>query len=151
MPGTALDTLLGAVVVVIAAAFLTFAFAQSDLGAVKGYQLVAKFERADGISVGTDVRIGGIKVGTVTKQNLDPVSYLAVLHLSIASSVKLPTDSLTQVSTEGLLGGKYLAIVPGVEEKMLQPGEEIRYTQSAVSLEELLGKFALGGAGGAPK
>ena len=145
MPGTALDTLLGAIVVVVAAAFLTFAFTQSDVGAVKGYELVVKFERADGVSVGSDVRVGGIKVGTVTKETLDPATYLAILHLSIDSAVKIPSDSLSKIASESLLGGKYLAIVPGADDKMLKPGEEIRYTQSYVSLEDLLGKFALGG------
>ena len=144
MGGSLLETLLGAVVVVVAAAFLIFAFGVSDVGAVKGYELIAKFDRVDGLSVGSDVKVGGIKVGTVVAQVLDPATYLAVVHMSIDEGVKLPVDSSSEVVSEGLLGARYLAIVPGPSEEMLEPGGLIRFTQSSISIEQLLGRFAFG-------
>ena len=93
------------------------------------------------------MRVGGIKVGTVVSQELDPLTYLAVVRFSVEPSVKLPVDSSSEVVTEGLLGGRYLAIVPGADEEMLPPGGEIRFTQSAISIEQLLGRFAFGGGG----
>ncbi len=144
MGGSLLETMLGAVVVVVAAAFLIFAFGVSDVGAVKGYELIAKFDRVDGLSVGSDVKVGGIKVGTVVAQELDPATYLAVVHMSIDEGVKLPVDSSSEVVSEGLLGARYLAIVPGPSEEMLGPGGLIRFTQSSISIEQLLGRFAFG-------
>ena len=148
MGNNLLETLLGAVVVVVAAAFLVFVFSVSDTGAVRGYELTARFDRVDGLNVGSDVRVGGIKVGSVLSQELDPQTYLAVVRVGIASDVRIPVDSSGQVVSESLLGGRYLAIIPGAEDAMLAPGDEIRYTQSAVNLEDLLGRFAIGGAAG---
>jgi phospholipid/cholesterol/gamma-HCH transport system substrate-binding protein len=136
--------LLGAVVVIVAAGFLVFAFGVSDVGAVKGYELVAKFDRVDGLSVGSDVKIGGIKVGTVVAQELDPATYLAVVHMAIDEGVKVPIDSSSEIVSEGLLGARYLAIVPGPSDEMLAGGGLIRFTQSSISIEQLLGRFAFG-------
>lgn len=147
MGGSYLETLLGALVVAVAAGFLVFAFSVADVGAVRGYELVAKFDRVDGLSVGSDIRLGGIKVGTVVAQELDPATYLAVVHMSIDDGVLVPMDSSAEVVSDGLLGGRYLAIVPGPSDEMLEPAGQIRFTQSAVSLEQLLGRFAFGGAG----
>jgi phospholipid/cholesterol/gamma-HCH transport system substrate-binding protein len=144
MGGTLLETLLGAVVVVVAAAFLVFAFSVSEVGAVRGYELVAKFDRIDGLAVGSDVKVGGIKVGTVVAQKLDPITYLAVVHMSIDDDVRVPMDSSSEVVSEGLLGTRYLAIVPGPSDEMLEAGGLIRFTQSSISLEQLLSKFAFG-------
>jgi phospholipid/cholesterol/gamma-HCH transport system substrate-binding protein len=144
MGGTLLETLLGAVVVIVAAGFLVFAFGVSDVGAVKGYELVAKFDRVDGLSVGSDVKIGGIKVGTVVAQELDPATYLAVVHMAIDKGVKVPIDSSSEIVSEGLLGARYLAIVPGPSDEMLAGGGLIRFTQSSISIEQLLGRFAFG-------
>ena len=101
-------------------------------------------DSVEGLNVGSDVRLGGIKVGTVVSQELDPLTYLAVVRIGIAEDVRIPTDSMVQVVSEGLLGGRYMAIVPGAEDAMLGPGGEIRYTQSAVNIEQLIGRFAGG-------
>jgi phospholipid/cholesterol/gamma-HCH transport system substrate-binding protein len=145
MGGTLLETLLGAVVVIVAAAFLVFVFGVSDVGAVKGYELIAKFDRVDGLSVGSDVKVGGIKVGTVVAQELDPATYLAVVHMSIDEGIPVPVDSSSEIVSEGLLGARYLAIIPGPSDEMLAAGGLIRFTQSSISIEQLLGQFAFGG------
>lgn len=101
----------------------------------------ARFSDVDGVYVGTDVKISGYKVGVVKKIELMSESYDIRLTFDIASSVKIPSDSLAAVKTSGLIGGKYIGIQPGAEEEFLQNNEEILYTQSAINLENLIGKF----------
>jgi phospholipid/cholesterol/gamma-HCH transport system substrate-binding protein len=148
MSGNLVETLIGAVVLVVAAVFLLFAYNKADVRAVSGYPLQAKFERADGVNVGSDVLLGGIKIGSVTGQRLDTVEYLAVLELSISNDVKLPDDSAIKIASNGLLGDKYLSVEPGGSEKMLEAGQEIRYTQGSVDLTELIGKAIYSSQGG---
>jgi phospholipid/cholesterol/gamma-HCH transport system substrate-binding protein len=104
------------------------------------YSLLAKFENVEGISAGSDIKISGIKIGVVENQSLDLQNYRAVLKLSINKSIELSKDSSVKISSEGLLGGKFLAIEPGGEEENLKDGEEIKFTQSSVNFEDLLAK-----------
>ena len=140
-----IETVMGAVVLVVAAMFLAFAYSHSSLRAVSGYEVQARFDRVDGVSAGTDVRISGIKIGTVIDQRLDPDRYLAVVRMSIDPKIKLPTDTVAEVASEGLLGGRYLALIPGGETDMIKPGGEIKFTQSPVDLVQMLGKFMFSG------
>ncbi len=103
----------------------------------EGYPLVARFAKAEGVALGTEVRLGGVHVGKVTAQKLDD-NFRAVLTLRLADSVKLPADSNAVVQTEGLLGAKFILLQPGGDDKNLQPGEEIAYTQGSLSLQDLL-------------
>ena len=137
------ETLIGALVLAVAAWFLMFFMKHNTAVSISNdhYTLFAKFEQADGISVGTPVRIGGVKVGVVVSESLDPKLYSAVVTFSIDKKIKIPTDSTAKISSEGLIGGKYLSIVPGAEDKMLEANEELRFTQSAVNLETLIGKM----------
>jgi phospholipid/cholesterol/gamma-HCH transport system substrate-binding protein len=135
------EVLTGAVVLLIAAGFLVYAVAHSGRTTSSGYQLFAKFDHIDGLSVGSDVRIAGVKVGSVTETRIDPQSYMAVVGLSLRNDIKLPKDSSAEITSESLLGGKYLALVPGGDETMLKPGQTITITQGSISLEQLLGKF----------
>jgi phospholipid/cholesterol/gamma-HCH transport system substrate-binding protein len=141
MRRNAVETIMGAVVLAVAAFFLVFAYTRAQVAYVKGYVLVAKFDRIDGIEDGSDVRLSGIKVGTVLSQSLDPDTYLAVLRISIDPRIELPADTVAKVTSDGLLGGKYLALDPGGEEQTLKPGDEIVYTQSAISIEDLIGRY----------
>jgi len=141
MGGNLVETLIGAVVLAVAAGFLFFAYGRADVGAVAGYEVFAKFERVDGLSVGSDVRMSGIKIGTVLEQTLDAVEYLAVVRLSVDPSIQIPDDSSAAVVSDGLLGSKYMSLVPGGADEMIEAGGEIRFTQSSVSLEQLIGKF----------
>ena len=147
MGGNVVETLIGAVVLVVAVAFLTFAYGRADVGAVAGYEVVARFERVDGLSAGSDVRMSGIKIGTIVNQTLDKDDYLAVVRMSIDPDVKLPEDSSAEVISDGLLGSKYMSLVPGGAEDMIEPGGEIQFTQSSVSLEQLIGKFMFSDSG----
>ncbi|MBT3783004.1 MAG: outer membrane lipid asymmetry maintenance protein MlaD, partial [Rhodospirillaceae bacterium] len=148
MSGNVVETLIGAVVLVVAGFFLYFSYEKADVGAVQGYSLTAKFDKVDGVKVGSDVMLAGIKVGTVTDESLDTKEYLAVLQLSLATNVKLPDDSAIKIASDGLLGGKYLSIDPGGSEDYLEAGDEIRFTQGAVDLTELIGKAIYSGGGG---
>ncbi|MGE0723648.1 MAG: outer membrane lipid asymmetry maintenance protein MlaD [Alphaproteobacteria bacterium] len=145
-----IEAVIGAVVLAVAAIFVVFAYSSAGISTPAGYPLLARFERIDGVGVGTDVRVSGIKVGTVTGLVLDPKTYLAEVRMSIDPTVRLPTDTVAAVSSSGLLGDKFLGLVPGGEEKTIEPGGVIKYTQASVSIEELLGKFMFS-QGGADK
>jgi phospholipid/cholesterol/gamma-HCH transport system substrate-binding protein len=135
------EVLTGAVVLLVAAGFLAYAVANSGRSAVSGYTIYAKFDRIDGLGVGADVRLAGVKVGSVNEERIDPQTFQAVVGLTVRNDMKLPIDSAAIVTSESLLGGKYLTLQPGGDETLLQPGQTITITQSSVSLEELLGKF----------
>ena len=135
------ELLAGAVVLAVAGGFLGYAVANTGRTTVHGYTLRAKFDRIDGLAVGSDVRMAGVKVGTVTSAGIDPKTYQALVTFSVLPSLKLPKDSSAEVSSDGLLGGKVLALVPGGDDKMLADGGEVTITQSAVSFEQLIGKF----------
>lgn len=140
------ETLMGAVVLVVAGMFLVFAYSTADIRPVRGYAVTAKFQSIDGVRLGTDVKLAGIKVGSVVGQALDPQTYEAVLTLSIDAHIKLPRDTSAQITSEGLLGGTYIALSPGAEDRMLAAGGEIRHTQSPVNLVQLLGRFIFNSA-----
>ena len=144
MSRSLVETLLGAAVLAVAIGFVVFAYSRSGVATVSGYGVSAAFNRVDGIANGSDVRIGGIKIGSVIERELDPVTFQAVLHMSIDETVELSVDSTAAVVSDGLLGGKFIDIQPGAEEALLADGGRIAYTQSSLLLEELIGKFAFG-------
>ena len=137
----AAELLTGATILLLAAGFLGYAVANSGRITASGYALTAKFDRIDGLSVGSDVRLAGVKVGSISEARIDPQSYLAVVTLTVQDGIKLPRDSSAEVTSDGLLGGKFLSLTPGGDTRMLPPGGAITITQSSVSLEQLLGKF----------
>lgn len=145
------ETLMGAVVLAVAALFLVFAYSRADVGEVKGYTLVAKFDRVDGVKPGADVRISGIKVGSVLSQKLNPETYMAEVKLSIEPSVKVPRDSAAKILLSGLLGDTYISLSPGGDDQMLKDGDEIQYTQGSVDIISLVGQAVFGKAGGDEK
>ncbi len=136
-----IETLMGSVVIAVAAIFMAFAYSKADVGAVSGYTVKAKFDRIDGIKVGGDVRLSGIKVGTVVEEILDPNTYFAVVTLSIDNSIKLPTDTSAACTSSGLLGDKYLNLSPGADDTMIPEGGEIESTQGCIDLFALLGQM----------
>lgn len=141
------ETLMGAVVLIVALSFFIFAYNKSDVSMEDGYNITAKFDNASGVALGSDVRIGGVKVGVVSDLGLDPKTYQAVVTLQIRNSTKVPKDSSASVTGDGLLGGKFIQVIPGGDDAMLASGENIEYTQSAVNLEEMIGKFVFSGGG----
>lgn len=146
------EALVGLIVVLVAVGFVTFAYNRTQAGSAgDGYVLTARFPNVAGVSPGTDVRVAGIKVGTVTKQALDPVSFQALVEFGIDKALKLPIDSSAAVTTEGLLGGTYVALTPGGDSVMLKPGDEITETSGATDLMGLVGSFVNRSGGDAPK
>jgi phospholipid/cholesterol/gamma-HCH transport system substrate-binding protein len=137
------EILAGAVVLLVAAGFLLFAVTNSGRSSLSGpgITLSAKFDRIDGLAPGADVRIAGVRVGSVVAQRIDPASFLAVLTFRIDGALQIPADSSAEIASEGLLGGRFVSIVPGGADRILADGGEITITQSAISLESLLGRF----------
>lgn len=133
------EAIAGLAVVLLAAFFLVFALHRTGTGGADSYALSARFPNVSGITVGSDVRLSGMKVGSVTSQKLDPSTYQAVLTFSVNSDVKLPVDSSAAITSEGLLGGNFIALMPGGDPDMLKPGEEITDTQGATDLMGLIG------------
>jgi phospholipid/cholesterol/gamma-HCH transport system substrate-binding protein len=148
MRGNVIETVMGAVVLVVAALFLFFAYSTSQFRSVSGYPVNAEFEKIDGIKEGSDVRISGIKVGSVTSQTLDPNTFLATIQMNIDPKIKLPDDTSAAVVSSGLLGDKYLSLTPGGSDKTIAPGGKIKYTQSTVSLEQMIGQMIFSAPGG---
>ncbi|MCP4922527.1 MAG: outer membrane lipid asymmetry maintenance protein MlaD [bacterium] len=141
-----LETILGAVVLALASLFLVFAYTNSQLvQQAGGYPLIAKFDRIDGLKVGSDVRLGGVIVGKVTAQSVNPETFLAEVTFQVSDALKLPMDTSAEVVSDGLLGDKYVSLVPGGDEETLEPGAEVEHTQSAVNLETLIGKAVFSG------
>jgi phospholipid/cholesterol/gamma-HCH transport system substrate-binding protein len=144
MSRNAVETVMGAVVLVVAAVFLFFAYTTSQVRAVSGYELTANFDRVEGLRDGGDVRISGIKVGSIISQTLDPKDFVAIVKMSIDPAVKIPVDSVATITSSGLLGDKYLSIVPGAEDEFIKPGGTIEHTTPPMSLESLIGQFIYG-------
>lgn len=137
-----LEIVMGTLVLVVAGLFVTFAYSVAQLHEVTGYQVTARFNHADGIKTGGDIRISGIKVGTILSETLDPATFQAIVVLSIDKTIKLPEDTVAKVSSSGLLGDKYLQLEPGNSDNNIPPGGLIKMTQSSVSLESLFGQVA---------
>jgi phospholipid/cholesterol/gamma-HCH transport system substrate-binding protein len=137
-----LETLVGFLVLVIAAVFFVFAYNVSNISkGSDGYTIVANFQNIDGISAGSDVKLAGIKVGRVDSLILTPDTYYASATLSINKSVEIPVDSRAVVSSSGLLGGTYIRINPGASDDNFEDGGKIKFTQSALNIEDLIAKL----------
>lgn len=140
MKRNVIETVLGAVVLVVAIVFLSFSYGAANVGSVSGYEISANFAGIGGLGVGDAVQISGVKVGSVTDVELSD-DYLAKVYMSIGPEIQLPDDTAAFISSESLLGGRFLALEPGASEEMLEEGGEIYYTQAPQNLEQLLGKF----------
>lgn len=145
------ETLIGAVVVGVACFFLWFAYDRGGEAKVSSeqYEVSARFNNVSGISRGSDVRIAGVKAGIVKAIEGDTQRFEAVVTISLDSKWKLPEDTDARVSTDGLLGGAYVALEPGGSfDNIPQDGTgEIVYTRGSVDLLTLFASFASGGSG----
>ena len=141
MTGNVIETVMGGVVLVVAALFLFFAYSTSQVRAVQGYQVTAQFERVGALRDGGDVRIAGVKIGSIVSETLDPKTFLADVRMSIDPAYKLPDDTVAEIVSNGLLGDQYMSLVPGGSEQMIRPGGRIKFTQAPVSLENLIGQM----------
>ena len=136
-----LEIIMGMVVLVAAAFFVVIVYQAADIRAAGGYQIKAEFGTKGGLTVGDDVRLSGIKIGRITDQTLDPISYSAVIEMNINDDVELPADTSARITAASLLGGNFLELIPGGSDEMLAAGDVIYDTFDPVSLTDLLGKF----------
>ncbi|MDP4708938.1 MAG: outer membrane lipid asymmetry maintenance protein MlaD [Rickettsiaceae bacterium] len=137
-----IETLVGLLVLVVAFGFLVFAYNVSNVSKTRdGYNVVANFQDIDGISEGADVKLAGIKIGYVDSVLLDSDTYYAGVRLYIDKKIEIPEDSRAVVATSGLLGGKYIRISPGGSEDNLSNEGKIKFTQSSLNIEDLIGKL----------
>ena len=141
-----LETVMGAIVLLTAVAFVSLAYEAANIRGTDGYELEAEFGATGGLSVGDDVRISGIKVGRISRQELDPVTYAARIVMSLDERIRIPADSSARITAASLLGGNYLELIPGADEDMMQPGEVIYDTRDPISLTDLLGKAVFSAA-----
>ncbi|HXF90483.1 MAG TPA: outer membrane lipid asymmetry maintenance protein MlaD [Candidatus Nitrosotenuis sp.] len=141
MRSNIVEVIIGAIVLIVAGVFLNFAYRSGTTTGNHGYTLTAKFDRIDGLVLGNDVKVSGVKVGTVKEITIDPTTYMAVVKVSVQNDIYLPNDTIAEIVSESFMGGKYVALVPGGADDNLKPGDTISFTQSAVSLESLIGKF----------
>jgi phospholipid/cholesterol/gamma-HCH transport system substrate-binding protein len=140
MKNNMIETVLGGVVLLVAGVFVVFAYTNASLRTSTGYEVTARFDRVGDLKQGDDVKLAGIKIGSVTDQALDPKTYQAVITLTIEPHVKLPTDTAAEIASSGLLGGSVVSLNPGGSEKTIAPGGQITITQGAVNLMDLIGK-----------
>ena len=144
------ETLVGTIVLVIATTFLVYGYSVTEGDSDDRLRVSAAFDRVDGLTVGSDVRLSGVKVGTVMSLALDPDTFSAKVSMAIDSALKLPDDSSAKITSEGLLGGNYISLVPGGSDLSLEEGGEILYTQGSVDLISLISQ-AMFSAGDASK
>lgn len=141
------ETILGAVVLALSGLFLVFAYSSADLNKVKGYAISANFPMVDGVKEGTDVKINGVKVGSIEglKLNTNPGDnqYLVTVMITLDRSIQLPTDTIALISSESLLGGKYMSLEPGVDETMIKTDGtgRVTRTQAPLRLDDLIGQM----------
>ena len=142
MKDNLVETAVGALVIAIAAGFFAYVYNSTDVGqGAGGYRIKAEFENIEGISVGSDIRMAGIKIGSVVKQQLDPKSFQAVVTMSVAKFVKLPDDTTAKVTSEGLLGSKFITLEVGGSDDLLKEGDSLTHTQSALDIWALINEF----------
>jgi phospholipid/cholesterol/gamma-HCH transport system substrate-binding protein len=135
------ETIMGIVVLVIAVLFMMFAYNVSDLQVVKGYDINAKFLKVGGLNTGADVRINGVKVGTVVEQKINTDDFMVDVKMSILPEIVLPIDSVITIAGDGLMGDKFIKIEPGNSSEKIKPGDIVKKTKDAKSLEDMVGEI----------
>lgn len=137
------ETIVGFVVIIFVVGFLFFINNFYNIKTSSYINLIAKFDNADGINVGTDIKISGIKVGKVASVGLDKNVFRAIIGLNVDSKIPIPIDSIAMIRTNGLMGSRYIEIEIGGDDKFMQNNYTFRTTQSSLLIEDLIGKFIL--------
>ena len=140
MRSNTFETFIGAIVIILAASFLFYSFSITDNNSEGTYQIKATFNRIDGIQIGSDVRLSGIKIGSVAKSSLNQTTYEADLVLVIDDSIYIPDDSSAKITMDGLLGSNYISIEPGGSDIYLTENDYLLYTQGSIDLIGLVGE-----------
>ncbi len=147
MGRNAIETILGALVLLVACLFLVFAYKSADLHKVEGYVVSANFPMVDGLKDGTDVKVNGVKVGSIASMDLitapGPTQYMVDVRMTILPNVLLPTDTVAIAASESLLGGKYVSLEVGVDDEMIKTDGtgKIARTQAPMRLDDLIGQL----------
>ena len=140
MRSNTFETFIGAIVIILAVSFLFYSFSITDNNSEGTYQIKATFNRIDGIQIGSDVRLSGIKIGSVAKSSLNQTTYEADLVLVIDDSIYIPDDSCAKITMDGLLGSNYISIEPGGSDIYLTENDYLLYTQGSIDLIGLVGE-----------
>lgn len=140
-----IETVVGALVLLLAAGLVYLGFATSGVESVSGYSFQAEFDDVSGVTAGTEVRLAGVKVGTVTAKSLAEGGRMAVLTINVDQAYKVPADSKVRILPDGLLGGSYVTIEPGGSDADLADGAYVSFdrTQGAVNVVDLLARFVV--------
>lgn len=141
-----IETVMGGVVLVVAVICVIIAFQSGSVSAPSGYAIRADFDNASGLGPGSEVRMSGVKIGTVTEQHLDADTFTAIVTMNITETISLPRDTSARIIADGLLGSNFISLEPGGEEDMIAPGGEITFTQGAINIVDLLGRFIFSAA-----
>ena len=142
-----IEIVMGALVLLGAAFFSVMVYQTAGITTADGYPVDAEFGKTGGLTVGDDVRLSGIKIGTIVGQSLDPQTYIARIEMRIHDNILLPADTSARITSVSLLGGNFLELIPGADDEMLESGATIYDTQDPVSLTDLLGKVVFQGSG----
>ncbi|MGC6484075.1 MAG: outer membrane lipid asymmetry maintenance protein MlaD [Candidatus Puniceispirillales bacterium] len=146
MTRNTIETVMGAVVLLVAGGFLWLAYGITGVQSSSGTQLSAEFGKIGGLGIGDDVRISGITVGKVVSTALNEETFAATVTVSIDKRINLPADSSARIVASSLLGGNHIEILPGFEEDLLADGDRIYDTRDPVNLTDLLGKAVFSGS-----
>ncbi len=141
-----IETIMGGIVILVALFFVVFAFNSSGVSTVDGYEVTAEFDDATGLAPGTDVRMAGVKIGTVVEQKLNPETFFAQVVLNIDENIKLPVGTSARIISDGLLGGNFVSLTPGGDDANIPAGGAIEYTQGSINVVDLLGRFVFSAA-----
>ena len=147
----AAEVITGAIAILAAVALLALVYLHNGSGSLSGYQITAKIDKADGLGEGTDVRLAGIKIGSVTGFTLDPNNFLVTVHMNIHSDVQIPTDSSLAVSQSSILGSQYIVIQPGGDSTNIKPGGAIANASGSIDLLGLINRMMAPPSSSAPK
>lgn len=150
MKGNIVETIIGTLVLAVALSFVVYAYGVVGTRNASGYEVSARFDRVDGLSLGADVRLSGIKVGAVTAMTLDGETYEALVVMTLNSSVKLYDGTAAKITSAGLLGNQYISLDPGGGRDALTEGSKIEHTSGSVDLSSLISKFVFRGGGDEP-
>lgn len=144
------ETLVGAGMLLFGVAFVAFAFRGSSPDADNGYRVVAVFNDASGLVPGTDIRIAGVKIGSVVDKQFDAEAFEAIVTFVVDDRIKLPIDSEALIEPDGLLGGSFVLVKPGSEPSHIPPGGRFTATRGAVNVIDIIGEYIFDGTGDGP-
>lgn len=136
-----IETLLGFVIISIAFVFFLLNYQGRKVDLNDSYNIKANFQSVEGIAKGSDVMIAGIKIGEVASMGLDNTTFEAIVTMNIKNNIEIPIDSRAAIVSTGLIGGKFVSITPGIEDQNLSNNDSLKFTQSSLNLESLIGKF----------